>query len=189
MKATQYLFAALMASTMLFSSCGNSTQFPEEIAALDSLKTELSGLKNSLAEYNTEKLMEIDSLVQIHANTLDAGIGDTLSKEEWMLLGNYTRAINKRLGQFDTKLDKLKSEVDTSLKKIDDLSTDLKHNAFERPQAMRYLDDEVRKCVELQSAEAILKEKSAKATELYYEQREKVDSLMARINARMQDEE
>lgn len=185
MRTTVFALTAITFGFLLLSSCGQRTEYAPEIEVLDSLKTELSELKNSLAEYNTEKLMEIDSLVKQHADYLNAGVDDTLSKEEWMLLGNYTKAINKRLGKFDEKLLKLKSEVDTSLKKIGDLRSDLQHNAFEPQMAKRYLDDELRKCVELQSAEALMKEKSAKATELYYEQREQVDSVMANIKERI----
>ncbi len=170
---------------MLITSCERGTEYANEIILLDSLKTDLSELQASLQDFDAESLMMIDSVVRAKADILNEGINDTLGKEEWMLLGNYTKAINKRLDKFDRRLDKLENEIDTSFRKIDDLKVDLENNVWERSKAMEYVTAEREKVVELSSTSRILKEKAARALEVYHEQHEKVDSLMDRIEERM----
>ena len=173
---------------LAMTSCQNKSEYTKEIQQLDSLKSDLEDLKISLKDFDVEKLLMIDSSASLHAATLNAGIQDTLSKDEWMLLGNYTKAINKRLNQFDVKLRKLNDEVDTSLVKIDELSTDLNNNAWNRALAMKYLRAETTKATELEAAVSMLKEKAAMAMETYHDKHQSVDSLMHRIEERMQVE-
>jgi len=186
MNSIQYIisFAILI---LLLPSCQGPTEYSTEIAQLDSLKNEMNTLKLSIEDFDLKTLMMMDSTTSVHSATLNAGIQDTLSKEEWMLLGNYTRAITKRLNKFDKKLIKLRNEVDTSLKQISDLAIDLEHNALERVAAMKYYKMEEQKAAELSSIAARLKEKATKAMETYYEGHESVDSLMERISLRMQE--
>ena len=163
----------------------NKTEFSKEIAVLDSLKADLMELKTSVAQFDLDKLHMIDSIAAGHARTLNQGIQDTLTKDEWMLLGNYTRTINKRLDKFEPKINKLRNQIDTSLKKMDDLAADLEHNSWSREQAMKYLQTETEKCSELVSATERMKEHAAMAMEAYHAKHEQVDSLMNAIEERM----
>lgn len=171
---------------LLSTSCKNTSEYANEIQQLDSLKSELADLKIALKDFDLEKLLMIDSTARAQAETLNAGIQDTLTKDEWMLLGNYTKAINKRLNKFDIKLLKLNDEVDTSLVKIDDLITDLNNNVWNRDLAMKYLRAESTNVSELRAAVAILKKKAAMAMETYHDKHQSVDSLMHNIEDRMQ---
>ena len=171
---------------LLATSCQNRGEYAKEIQQLDSLKSELADLKVAMKDFDLEKILMIDSTVRAQAETLNAGVQDTLSKDEWMLLGNYTKAINKRLNKFDIKLLKLNEEVDTSLVKIDDLITDLNNNVWSRELTMKYLRAETTNASELVSAVAILKKKAAMAMETYHDKHQSVDSLMLSIEERMQ---
>jgi len=177
--------AAFIVLILLLPSCQEPTEFSTEMAQLDSLKLELNALRNSLDDFDVQKLMMMDSTANVHSAKLNAGIEDTLNREEWMLLATYTRAITKRLNKFDKKLDKLRNEVDTSLKQIDDMSADLEHNAVDRAKAMIYFKVEEQKAVELSAAAVRMKENATKAMETYYEDHDSVDSLMEHISQRM----
>jgi len=173
---------AILATT----SCQNSNEYSKEIQLLNSLKKDLGDLKLSLEDFDVEKLLMIDSTASEHAATLNAGIQDTLQKDEWMLLGNYIKAINKRLNKFDDRLRKLNNEVDTSLVKVDDLITDLNNNVWNREQAMKYIRAETAKAAELRATTERLKEKAALAMETYHDKHQSIDSLMIRIEERLQ---
>ena len=186
MSFSKYI-AALGILIVLIPACQQPTEYSTELTKLDSLQNEMSALKLSIEDFDLKTLMMMDSTASVHSATLNAGIQDTLNREEWMLLATYTRAITKRLNKFDKKLNKLRNEVDTSLKQIKDLSADLEHNTLDKEMAMKYYKMEEQKAAELTYAAAHLKENATKAMETYYEDHESVDSLMEQISLRMQE--
>ena len=115
---------------------------PALVSELDSLIVHLDSLEVAFAAIDPAEHQHMDSVFQGQVVALQQAFMDTLQQDTALLLGNYYRAMTKSQRRLLGEYGRVRTALDSSLKKVRDLRRDVDRGLIPLPDRRLYADQE-----------------------------------------------
>ena len=115
---------------------------PALVSELDSLIVHLDSLEAAFAAIEPAEHQHMDSVFQGQVVALQQAFMDTLQQDTALLLGNYYRAMTKSQRRLLGEYGRVRTALDSSLKKVRDLRRDVDRGLIPLPDRRLYADQE-----------------------------------------------
>lgn len=176
MNARSVILAAAALLVLTLGGCRRDSD-PALVAELDSLITHLDSLDGAFAAIDMAEHLAMDSVFQGQVPALKQAFLDTLDRDTALLLGNYYRAMTKSQRRLLGEYGRLRTELDSSLKKVRDLRKDVDRGLIPMPQRRTFADQEMKVGRELDRQVTVLL--NSRATVLrHWPDRPAVDAIL-----------
>lgn len=123
------------------SACRRSAD-ARNLATVDSLLLVTDSLINGMNALDMAAVTRIDSLYSSKKDLMQVRMGDTLTKDEALLLGNYHRTMTKSMGRAKKDHGPVLQELTVARTQLSDLRNDVEKAFLEREVEVKYISDE-----------------------------------------------
>lgn len=141
-----FLFVLGISFSLLFSSCTSNNT--EQVAIIDSLKTELENAKNIVATISEDKNKELQFIVDSNISYFSKNYKDSLTKAIGFMFQDY-KVVSKEIKKYNQIKDQLKLNIDYTLEQLEKLKTDFNSNKITKEQFNEYIVTEKQESVKL----------------------------------------
>lgn len=135
----KYLFIILVLTLVV--SC-NINNHKAETERIDSLKTEIASIENIILKIDSNKISQVYSEYMNNIKIIKENFSEKDDEYIWNAITQYGY-IRKPLRNYFRRLPDIKIEIDYSLKKLDTLKQDIKHNNIAKEDFDKFFNDEV----------------------------------------------
>ncbi|MES2836355.1 MAG: hypothetical protein V4667_02440 [Bacteroidota bacterium] len=140
------LFVLCISFLIQFSSCTSNNT--EQVAVIDSLKTELENAKNIVATISEDKNKELQFIVDSNISYFSKNYKDSLSKQVGFMFQDY-KVVSKEIKKYNQIKDQLKLNIDYSITQLEKLKADLTSTKITKEQFAEFIVTERKECVKL----------------------------------------
>lgn len=181
-KITIGLLFILSIFSLLQSACLRD-DFKQEITTIDSLKTHLTQLRDSVIALDMDSAQVIHDKASQILKTLHEYYdprAEELSLEDGIKFGQF-KTIKKALRNYRERHENILKELEYTSKQLQDLKESMERSEFEKKVGEQYLNDEKEAVALLEKEINSLKKGIAFAKKRYHKMENEIKALMAKV--------